>query len=86
VRRFGALQIDPGAREVMVGDEMIELSRTEFDLLAALAAHRRLCRRVVPKTASHYSLLATLEDRFGVPRLRRARFARPPSAAFHLSR
>lgn len=42
VRRFGTLQIDPGAREVIVGDEVIELSRTEFDLLAALAAQPRV--------------------------------------------
>ena len=42
VRRFGALQIDPSAREVKVGDEVIELSRTEFDLLAALAAQPRV--------------------------------------------
>lgn len=41
-RHFGALQIDPGAREVKVGDEVIELSRTEFDLLAALAAQPRV--------------------------------------------
>ena len=42
VRRFGALQIDPGAREVTVEGESIHLSRTEFDLLAALAAQPQL--------------------------------------------
>jgi DNA-binding response OmpR family regulator len=41
-RRFGALQIDPGAREVTVGDKVVQLSRTEFDLLAALAAQPRV--------------------------------------------
>jgi DNA-binding response OmpR family regulator len=41
-RCFGALQIDPAAREVTVEDEVIELSRTEFDLLAALAAQPRV--------------------------------------------
>ncbi len=42
VRRFGALQIDPAAREVTVGDEVIALSRTEFDLLATLAEQPRV--------------------------------------------
>lgn len=42
VRRFGALQIDPGAREVTVDGETVELSRTEFDLLDALAAQPRM--------------------------------------------
>jgi DNA-binding response OmpR family regulator len=41
-RRFGALQIDPGAREVTVDGEAIELSRTEFDLLDVLAAQPRV--------------------------------------------
>jgi len=41
-RRFGALQIDPGAREVTVDGEAIELSRTEFDLLEALASQPRI--------------------------------------------
>lgn len=42
VRSFGALQIEPGAREVKVEGESIHLSRTEFDLLAALAAQPQL--------------------------------------------
>jgi DNA-binding response OmpR family regulator len=42
VRRFGALQIDPGAREVTVDGKPIELSRTEFDLLDVLAAQPRM--------------------------------------------
>ncbi len=42
IRRFGALQIDPGAREVTVDGEAIELSRTEFDLLDVLAAQPRM--------------------------------------------
>ena len=41
-REFGALRIDPGAREVSVEGQAIELSRTEFDLLDALAAQPRL--------------------------------------------
>ncbi|MEO7589240.1 MAG: response regulator transcription factor [Arachnia sp.] len=40
-RRFGALQIDPVAREVHLGGELLELTRTEFDLLDALSAHPR---------------------------------------------
>jgi DNA-binding response OmpR family regulator len=39
---FGALRIDPGAREVSVDGRAIELSRTEFDLLSALAAQPRM--------------------------------------------
>lgn len=42
VRSFGALQIDPGAREVKVEGESVHLSRTEFDLVAALAAQPQL--------------------------------------------
>jgi len=42
IRQFGALQIDPGAREVTVDGETIELSRTEFDLLDVLAAQPRV--------------------------------------------
>jgi DNA-binding response OmpR family regulator len=42
LRQFGALQIDPGAREVTVEGETIELSRTEFDLLDVLAAQPRM--------------------------------------------
>lgn len=41
-REFGALRIDPGAREVTVGGTAVELSRTEFDLLDALAAEPRV--------------------------------------------
>jgi DNA-binding response OmpR family regulator len=41
VRRFGALQIDPGTREVTVAGEAIELTRTEYDLLGTLAAQPR---------------------------------------------
>jgi DNA-binding response OmpR family regulator len=42
VRRFGALRIDPGTREVMVADQIVELSRTEYDLLDALASQPRV--------------------------------------------
>jgi len=41
-REFGALRIDPGAREVTVAGQPVELSRTEFDLLDALAAQPRV--------------------------------------------
>nr|WP_232303926.1 response regulator transcription factor [Pseudofrankia sp. DC12] len=41
VRRSGDLAIDPSAREVRRGDEVVELTRTEFDVLAALAARPR---------------------------------------------
>jgi DNA-binding response OmpR family regulator len=41
-RVFGALRIDAPAREVHVGDRPVELTRTEFDLLAALSARPRL--------------------------------------------
>ncbi len=38
---FGALSIDPSGREVHLDGEVVELTRTEFDVLAALAAHPR---------------------------------------------
>lgn len=41
-REFGALRIDPGAREVTVEGKPVELSRTEFDLLDALADQPRV--------------------------------------------
>jgi len=41
IRRFGALQIDPVAREVLLDGELVELTRTEFDLLEGLSAHPR---------------------------------------------
>lgn len=41
VRRFGALTIDPQAREVTVGGVPVVLTRTEFDLLEALSARPR---------------------------------------------
>ena len=37
-RRFGALSIDVAAREVHIDDELILLTRTEFDILEALSA------------------------------------------------
>ena len=36
--RRGELRIDPGAREVTVGGRRVELTRTEFDILLALAS------------------------------------------------
>ncbi len=36
-RRFGALSIDVAAREVRIDDELILLTRTEFDILEALS-------------------------------------------------
>lgn len=42
LRQFGPLQIDPGARQVTIEGEAIGLSRTEYDLLDALAAQPRI--------------------------------------------
>lgn len=49
IRRFGALQIDPVAREVQLDGELVELTRTEFDLVEVLSAHpgRVLARRLL---------------------------------------
>ncbi|HET9137875.1 response regulator transcription factor [Actinophytocola sp.] len=41
-RTFGALSIDVAAREVSVGARPVDLTRTEFDLLAALSARPRV--------------------------------------------
>jgi DNA-binding response OmpR family regulator len=41
VRRFGALEIDPLAREVTVDDVPIHLTRTEFDVVDTLSEHPR---------------------------------------------
>ncbi len=41
-REFGALRIDPGAREVTVDGKAVELSRTEFDLLDTLSSQPRV--------------------------------------------
>jgi len=41
-REFGSLRIDPGAREVTVAGEAVQLSRTEYELLDALAAQPRI--------------------------------------------
>lgn len=48
-REFGALQIDPVAREVQLEGKLLELTRTEFDLLEVLSAHPRrvFARRVL---------------------------------------
>ena len=47
--RFGALAVDPVGREVRLHDEPVPLTRTEFDVLAALAAnpHRVFSRRAL---------------------------------------
>ena len=42
VYRIGALTVDTGSREVTVADMTVDLTRTEFDLLAALAARPRI--------------------------------------------
>ena len=42
VRSFGALSIDPLAREVVVDGRAVELTRIEFELLAALSGSPRL--------------------------------------------
>ncbi|MFZ5849905.1 MAG: winged helix-turn-helix domain-containing protein [Actinomycetota bacterium] len=41
VHRVGDLEVDAGAREVRVGGGLVELTRMEFDLLAALATRPR---------------------------------------------
>ncbi|MEV0899542.1 response regulator transcription factor [Actinoplanes sp. NPDC049802] len=41
-RRFGPLSIDVTAREVLLDERPVPLTRTEFDLLAALSARPRL--------------------------------------------
>ncbi len=49
-RSFGALRIDPAAREVTLAGAPIDLTRTEFDVLEALSARPRLAfsrRRLV---------------------------------------
>jgi len=42
IRSFGALSIDPTAREVWLGGDPVALTRTEFDLLAALSERPRM--------------------------------------------
>jgi two-component system response regulator MprA len=39
--RFGVLGLDPAARQVWVGDRLVELSSKEFDLLELLIRHPR---------------------------------------------
>jgi DNA-binding response OmpR family regulator len=41
-RRFGALRIDPVGRDVWLDDELVALTRTEFDLLATLSQRPRM--------------------------------------------
>ncbi|MGB3829852.1 MAG: response regulator transcription factor [Ornithinimicrobium sp.] len=41
-RRFGALQIDPMAREVRLNGDVVNLTRTEFDVMDALSARPRM--------------------------------------------
>jgi DNA-binding response OmpR family regulator len=41
-RRFGALVVDPAAREVRVHERPVELTRREFDVLDALSAEPRV--------------------------------------------
>lgn len=42
IRRFGPLAIDPVGRDVWLEDEPISLTRTEFDVLAALSERPRM--------------------------------------------
>ena len=42
MRRFGPLELNVAAREVSVDGTLVELSRTEFDLLAALSREPRV--------------------------------------------
>ena len=41
-RRFGDLEVDPAAREVRLGRQLVELTRLEFDLLDALSERPRV--------------------------------------------
>ena len=41
VRRFGELALDPQAREVTLAGRIVELTRTEFDILDALSSEPR---------------------------------------------
>ena len=41
-RTFGSLTIDPTGRDVWLDDEPVSLTRTEFDVLAALSARPRM--------------------------------------------
>lgn len=41
-REFGELRIDPAGREVWVGTEQVNLTRTEFDILNVISAQPRL--------------------------------------------
>jgi DNA-binding response OmpR family regulator len=41
-RRFGALVVDPAAREARLGERPVELTRREFDLLDALSGEPRV--------------------------------------------
>jgi len=41
-RRFGALELDPAAREVRLDERPVELTRLEFDLLDTLSAEPRV--------------------------------------------
>ena len=41
VRGFGDLTIDPEAREVTLGGRIVELTRTEFDILEVLSSEPR---------------------------------------------
>jgi DNA-binding response OmpR family regulator len=42
LREFGSLSIDPTARDVWLAGEPVALTRTEFDLLAALSERPRM--------------------------------------------
>lgn len=41
-RRFGDVRIDPGSREVWVGERQLNLTRTEFDILDVLSSQPRI--------------------------------------------
>ena len=42
VRRFGALMVDLAGREVQLNEQPVQLTRTEFDVLAAMATRPRV--------------------------------------------
>ena len=63
--RFGALSIDPLGREVHLDGEAVALTRTEFDVLAALAANpRRAFTRQALRHAYRAGMGRALPDRF----------------------
>ncbi len=64
VLEVGSLRIDPDARETSVGGVPVDLTRTEFDVLAALVGHPRRAWSRADLTAEVWG-----DDWFGDPHL-----------------